>query len=438
VSVVSVFLSSTFKDLVEERTALITALGRFDGVHVVAMEAFGSRPGGPAEVSIDRVNDSDIYVGLIGDRFGSGITRQEYEQAYQLGLVCVVTFYGRPDGQPIAASIDRAPDDLARLEEFKTLLQSRHIIESTQSVTDLVGVVLAAVRNQIGDINPAAVPEQLDDLPFLLDRDPQTNAIEDIILKVIKAERPMPTAFVIPGLTLDLHAGLVRRYEAFPLPDLFRALRAQVPGVDGSSKLSWPDVDGSAARFTFMRRDLNDALGLDRNAAIEVTRAALQNLGRTRLFVCSIPVSSWRSDDPQVLKDWLNFWREARPATGAFPMVFLCLEFDPPVKGGWLSPLRKWSSARCERDAQEWLDRLSTTAPDVELLPRLKMVSLGQARTWAQSRCGNVFKNLNTIALTAEVDREWNGRDERHMSDLLEPMRTALTKAWKPRKGHQG
>jgi len=76
-----VFVSSTWEDLRPERQAIFSALHNHPQVKFVGMEDFGSRDEDTHKASVAGVTDSDLYVGIIGGRYGSGITEEEYREA---------------------------------------------------------------------------------------------------------------------------------------------------------------------------------------------------------------------------------------------------------------------------------------------------------------------------------------------------------------------
>ena len=90
-----IFLSSTQRDLIVERLAIISAvmgLGHF----AVSMESFGADYQTPWEVVEDKLRDSDYYILVLGDKYGSldsdgvGFTEKEYDLAQKLGLPTIV------------------------------------------------------------------------------------------------------------------------------------------------------------------------------------------------------------------------------------------------------------------------------------------------------------------------------------------------------------
>ncbi|MGE0644906.1 MAG: DUF4062 domain-containing protein [Nitrospira sp.] len=79
--IVRVFVSSTWLDLQPERQAVEKALQRMRQTKLTGMEYFGSRDETTRDVSLKEVDRSDVYVGIIGGRYGSGITEEEYRRA---------------------------------------------------------------------------------------------------------------------------------------------------------------------------------------------------------------------------------------------------------------------------------------------------------------------------------------------------------------------
>ena len=82
-----IFISSVFHELVNERRGLEEQIRKLQEFFV-GMEYFGSDPATPAEYCIDRVQDSDLYVAIIGTSYGSidnirnkSFTEIEYDAA---------------------------------------------------------------------------------------------------------------------------------------------------------------------------------------------------------------------------------------------------------------------------------------------------------------------------------------------------------------------
>ena len=81
-----VFVSSTWLDLQPERAAVEKALQRMRQTKLNGMEYFGSRDENTRDVSLIEVDRSEVHFGIIGGRYGSGITEEEYRRASEKKL----------------------------------------------------------------------------------------------------------------------------------------------------------------------------------------------------------------------------------------------------------------------------------------------------------------------------------------------------------------
>jgi hypothetical protein len=91
-SIRTVFLSSTAKDLSEYREASYHAIEGLDGFHCIRMEDFGARDWVSEEFCRAKVAECDIFVGIIGHLYGScpegsekSYTEMEYDSAVRSG-----------------------------------------------------------------------------------------------------------------------------------------------------------------------------------------------------------------------------------------------------------------------------------------------------------------------------------------------------------------
>lgn len=136
-----VFVSSTWLDLQPERHAILDALRRLDEIEPIGMEYFGSRDETTQRASIDEVSRSDLFVGVIGGRYGSGITFKEYSCAHEKGLPCFIYL---KKYTCIPAEWHEADANLKkRLEQFKQELQGRHVIQEFVEANNLACLITA-------------------------------------------------------------------------------------------------------------------------------------------------------------------------------------------------------------------------------------------------------------------------------------------------------
>lgn len=122
---VRVFISSTWRDLQPERGAVREALSRLDETRFVGMEYFGSGEETTREVSLARLAECRLYIGIIGGRYGSGITAEEYRRAGELGIPRYVYRMREPSW------VETDPAQRASLDAFIEQLETTHSLFTT-------------------------------------------------------------------------------------------------------------------------------------------------------------------------------------------------------------------------------------------------------------------------------------------------------------------
>lgn len=137
-----IFISSTYKDLIPHREIIWDMLLSLD-LNISGMEKFGARPEKPLETCLKEVEESDIFIGIIGMRYGSvdtktgkSFTQLEYEKAVDLGLEVLVYMIDEKNALIRADSID--PENHIKLKDFKSTLSNSHTIDHFISEKDLV------------------------------------------------------------------------------------------------------------------------------------------------------------------------------------------------------------------------------------------------------------------------------------------------------------
>jgi hypothetical protein len=126
-----IFISSVYRELREERGALLEEIQKLQDLFV-GMEFFGSDPGRPADYCVRKVEESDLYVGLFGDDYGSvdeatgvSFTQLEYEAAVNR-IPCLIFL-----------KTDAAADPDARVLMLKERLRRNHIVYFFKNLSDL-------------------------------------------------------------------------------------------------------------------------------------------------------------------------------------------------------------------------------------------------------------------------------------------------------------
>lgn len=148
-----VFVSSTWKDLGPERAAAEAVVQRLRETKFVGMEYFGSRDETTRRASLDEVDRSAVYVGIIAARYGSGITEDEYRRARECDLPCFIYF---KDDSAIPDELrETDPAKTARLGALKAELKREHTVNTFTSPDNLAAKLTADLHRWLSD-NPAA------------------------------------------------------------------------------------------------------------------------------------------------------------------------------------------------------------------------------------------------------------------------------------------
>ena len=172
-----VFLSSTWNDLQTHREIVLFTLTSLKWLFE-AMEYFGALPGEPLEECLASVMRSDIYIGVLGTRYGSvdpygvSITQREYEQAFA-SKKTILIFLLDEGKHPVLPKDVETGAGAQKLADFKSLLKSRHVCAFFSSAEELalkVSIALARLLNvdQETEVGQTRIEELRRQVPILL------------------------------------------------------------------------------------------------------------------------------------------------------------------------------------------------------------------------------------------------------------------------------
>lgn len=125
-----VFVSSTYKDLVEERQNVIHALLELDCIPS-GMELFPATDEDAWSLIQEVIDSCDYYILIIGGKYGSvgpkGIsyTEMEYDYAVETEKPIICFLHSQPD-ELSASKIEKKEEISEKLETFKAKVKSRH------------------------------------------------------------------------------------------------------------------------------------------------------------------------------------------------------------------------------------------------------------------------------------------------------------------------
>lgn len=156
-----VFISSTYKDLIDYRAAAIRAV---EGTNYQAskMEVFGARPDEPLDACLKEVEESDFFLGIYAHRYGYvpsnldiSITEMEYVHAKKLGKPIYV-FVIDEEKQPWLPKFIEGEPGASKLRDFKQRVQTDHVCAFFTTADDLGMKVATALSHYVANHLPTS------------------------------------------------------------------------------------------------------------------------------------------------------------------------------------------------------------------------------------------------------------------------------------------
>lgn len=160
-----IFVSSTKDDLVPYRDAVETALTALEHVPL-GMEYFVSSPDSPIDVCLSTVRRSQLYIVIVGMRYGSieegsgkSFTELEYDEAVK-NKIPVLAFMIDEDQCAVLPKYVDVGEKAEKLKQFKTKLNSSYLVSRFTSVDNLKQLVEKSVRQTIDKISAAKAEKE--------------------------------------------------------------------------------------------------------------------------------------------------------------------------------------------------------------------------------------------------------------------------------------
>lgn len=146
-----VFVSSTYRDLVQYREVLRLAL-ETSGYDFRGMEYFPAQQLPPLEVCLGALEGCDVYVGILGRIYGSSPSRRvksytelEYERAKELNIYTIWLILD--DNANVRPNhVEQDPSRLQRLNRFRDRILHNHTIQTFCDPHETAWKILAALR----------------------------------------------------------------------------------------------------------------------------------------------------------------------------------------------------------------------------------------------------------------------------------------------------
>lgn len=200
----TVFISSTYLDLKDERKKVWDTLEKFD-VAVKGMEQFGARKSDPLTTCLTEVELSDIYVGIIGMRYGSedpktgkSFSQLEYEKAIEQNKEILIYLIDEMNSSVTPNLIQF--DKIHKLNVFKEILKEKHTVDSFSNSDDLISKLQRKFTELLTPKVDTVIEDEYENTKTILDLFflvPAAYSGREIKLKVKFVGEPQPASKAI-------------------------------------------------------------------------------------------------------------------------------------------------------------------------------------------------------------------------------------------------
>lgn len=148
-----VFVSSTFADLLEERSKVIQTIMELDCIPA-GMEVFPAIDEEQFEFIKKVIDDCDYYILIVGGRYGSlsedgvSYTEKEYTYALEKGIKVIALIHANPDSIPLGKS-EKDNELRKKLEDFKQKVTTGRLVKFWNNAEELAGLVALSLSKTI-------------------------------------------------------------------------------------------------------------------------------------------------------------------------------------------------------------------------------------------------------------------------------------------------
>ncbi len=151
-----IFISSTYKDLKEERAEAIQAIMELDHIPY-GMEAFPATHRKQWEYIKKAIQNSDYYIAIIGGKYGSispdtglSYTEMEFKYAEQIGIPAIAFFIDESiDLQQSKVDTEKRKKD--KLRNFKSYIEGKKMRQTFKNKEDLRAKILSSLIKLFND-----------------------------------------------------------------------------------------------------------------------------------------------------------------------------------------------------------------------------------------------------------------------------------------------
>lgn len=437
-----VFLSSTYKDLIDHRKALFEAIESLDGYYCVRMETFGARDWESLDFCRKKVAECDLFVGILGHLYGScpkesaqSYTEAEYETAALLGIPRLMFIAHEHIELPVNM---REPDDLWRRQKaFRDRVSQKQVRDVFDTPESVALKVVQAIRNWELSHHPNTQKTEspaswkmqhqtlLDRRPDLgslvskmCDRTKQEEAFSDFFTFQIRQRPGSPQIYIIHGDENECPESLVERFRDTTIQN-YANHKWQQRAAILRKEVKWSDEGELAQRQKrlvselFKRFDNTYEFEHDDFSARAFIQLRALALHPVIVIEHQIRGGLWNQSTRGVLELYLNFWDSvSRLKPKPQFLIFFVVSYPLFERfwRGWFK--RRFDKGKIQRDLTE-IERSRQDLPDHKIdsevcrclvLDELLCIDRDEVMNWFrqhkvfddrkiwQGRCDQIFK----------------------------------------------
>jgi tetratricopeptide (TPR) repeat protein len=272
IEILPVFISSTWLDLRPEHEAAERAVNSMRETKYVGMKYFGARDENTRRASLNEVDRSRVYVGIIGDRYGSGITEDEYERA---SARCLQRFiYFKADASTPDDGRETDPEQLAKLAAFKQKLRAAHTVKEFVTPDDLAAQVTSALHRRLFD--DYLTPKLRGALSGEVSRN-EAQTLLDAVKDFSELSRELPAQLQSKGFNVSIEGDFVAGNKTV---NVYNTPTVSAPPIPTLHQLRAPVGD-----FVGREKEINELLAAMRGGASAAISgiSGMGGIGKTEL-----------------------------------------------------------------------------------------------------------------------------------------------------------
>lgn len=192
-----IFISSTLKDLINERKVIINSILRL-GHYPICMETFIATQWHQMDFIKQQLDTADMYIVILGRRYGSRIgkdkcsyTKHEYEYAKQIGLP-VLALVCSENYKPKATNKMTESGNVSAWKAFRDLLLNEHHCDIWNNTKDLISKFDTSIQNLINENNDGWIKETKYQKIKRAEIDKELSTIQNNIRALTADKKPLP------------------------------------------------------------------------------------------------------------------------------------------------------------------------------------------------------------------------------------------------------